>query len=141
LNTPAQEQGHKPLATAVSLTPAADNQGFRHPMASQLATGNSRNTHNVKENVMSTKAKMHQTTVYDSGRGSRRDRKKKDEAKMSRERVENMAANEACRVGQSRAIRNDLARLSGMRFAPCAEVNTGKYLDESMVKRVTGYDQ
>jgi len=72
---------------------------------------------------------------------SRRNRKKKDEAKMSRERVENMAANEACRVGQSRAIRNDLARLSGMRSAPCAEVNTGTYLDESLVKRVTGYDQ
>lgn len=41
----------------------------------------------------------------------------------------------------SRAIRNDLARLAGLRFAPCAKVNTGKYLDESLVKRVTGYDQ
>ena len=38
----------------------------------------------------------------------------------------------------SRAIRNDLARLAGLRFAPCAEVNTGKYLDESLVKRVLG---
>jgi len=41
---------------------------------------------------------------------------------------------------ESRAIRNDLARLPGIRFAPCAEVNTGKYLDESLVKRVTGND-
>lgn len=41
---------------------------------------------------------------------------------------------------ESRAIRNDLARLPGIRFAPCAEINTGKYLDESLVKRVTGND-
>jgi len=41
---------------------------------------------------------------------------------------------------ESRAIRNDLARLPGVRFAPCAEVNTGKALDESMVKRATGGD-
>jgi putative DNA primase/helicase len=41
---------------------------------------------------------------------------------------------------ESRAIRNDIARLLGVRFAPCAEVNTGKSLDESMVKRVTGGD-
>ena len=41
---------------------------------------------------------------------------------------------------ESRAIRNDLARLPGIRIAPCAEVNTGKYLDESLVKRVTGND-
>jgi putative DNA primase/helicase len=41
---------------------------------------------------------------------------------------------------ESRAIRNDLARLPGVRFAPCAEVNTGKSLDESMVKRSTGGD-
>jgi putative DNA primase/helicase len=40
----------------------------------------------------------------------------------------------------SRAIRNDLARLPGVRFAPCAEVNTGMSLDESTVKRVTGGD-
>jgi len=38
----------------------------------------------------------------------------------------------------SRAIRNDLARLPSLRFAPCAEVNTGKCLDESLVKRVLG---
>lgn len=41
---------------------------------------------------------------------------------------------------ESRAIRNDLARLPGVRFAPCAEVNTGKSLDESAVKRTTGGD-
>jgi len=41
---------------------------------------------------------------------------------------------------ESRAIRNDLARLPGVRFAACAEINTGKALDESMVKRVTGGD-
>ena len=41
---------------------------------------------------------------------------------------------------ESRAIRNDLARLPGVRFAPCAEINTGKSLDESMVKRGTGGD-
>ncbi len=41
---------------------------------------------------------------------------------------------------ESRAIRNDLARLPGVRFAPCAEINTGKALDESMVKRATGND-
>jgi len=41
---------------------------------------------------------------------------------------------------ESRAIRNDIARLLGVRFAPCAEINTGKSLDESMVKRVTGGD-
>ena len=40
----------------------------------------------------------------------------------------------------SRAIRNDMARLPGVRFAPCAEVNTGMSLDESMVKRATGGD-
>jgi len=40
----------------------------------------------------------------------------------------------------SRAIRNDIARLPGVRFAPCAEVNTGMSLDESMVKRATGGD-
>jgi putative DNA primase/helicase len=40
----------------------------------------------------------------------------------------------------SRAVRNDLARLPGARFAPCAEVNTGMILDESMVKRATGGD-
>ena len=33
----------------------------------------------------------------------------------------------------SRAIRNDIARLPGVRFAPCAEVNTGMSLDESML--------
>jgi len=72
---------------------------------------------------------------------SRQDRKKKGEATMPRERVENMTTTAARGVGQSRAIRNDLARLSGLRFASCAEVNTGEYLDESLVKRVTGYDQ
>lgn len=41
---------------------------------------------------------------------------------------------------ESRAIRNDIARLLGVRFAPCAEINTGKALDESMVKRATGGD-
>uniref|UniRef100_I2Q4H2 Phage/plasmid primase, P4 family, C-terminal domain n=1 Tax=Desulfovibrio sp. U5L TaxID=596152 RepID=I2Q4H2_9BACT len=41
---------------------------------------------------------------------------------------------------ESRAIRNDIARLLGVRFAPCAEINTGKSLDESMVKRATGGD-
>jgi len=40
----------------------------------------------------------------------------------------------------SRAIRNDIARLPGVRFAQCAEVNTGMNLDESMVKRATGGD-
>ena len=40
----------------------------------------------------------------------------------------------------SRAIRNDIARLPGVRFAACAEVNTGMSLDESMVKRATGGD-
>jgi len=40
----------------------------------------------------------------------------------------------------SRAIRNDIARLPSVRFAPCAEVNTGMSLDESMVKRATGGD-
>ena len=40
----------------------------------------------------------------------------------------------------SRAIRNDIARLPGVRFAPCAEVNTGMCLDESTVKRATGGD-
>ena len=40
----------------------------------------------------------------------------------------------------SRAIRNDIARLPGVRFAPCAEVNTGTSLDESLVKRATGGD-
>ena len=40
----------------------------------------------------------------------------------------------------SRAIRNDIARLPSVRFAPCAEVNTGMCLDESMVKRATGGD-
>lgn len=41
---------------------------------------------------------------------------------------------------ESRAIRNDFARLTGVRFASCAEVNTGKSLDESAVKRMTGGD-
>jgi len=40
----------------------------------------------------------------------------------------------------SRAIRNDLARLPGVRLASCAEVNTGMSLDESMAKRTTGGD-
>lgn len=66
------DQANKPLATAVSLTPAADNQGFRHPMGSQLAAGNPSNTHNFMEKIMSTKAKKHQATVYDLGRGVRR---------------------------------------------------------------------
>ena len=39
---------------------------------------------------------------------------------------------------ESRAIRNDLARLAGLRFALCAKVNTGKYLDDSLVKRAIG---
>jgi len=41
---------------------------------------------------------------------------------------------------ESRTIRNDLARLPGVRFAACTEVNTGKSLDESTVKRITGGD-
>lgn len=41
---------------------------------------------------------------------------------------------------ESRAIRNDLARLTGVRLATCAEINTGKALDESLVKRATGGD-
>lgn len=66
------DQANKPLATAVSLTPAADNQGFRHPMGSQLAAGNPSKTHNFMEKIMATKAKTHQVTVYDFGRGIRR---------------------------------------------------------------------
>lgn len=66
------DQANKPLATAVSLTPAADNLGFRHPMVSQLAAGNPSKTHNAEEKIMATKAKTHQVTVYDFGRGIRR---------------------------------------------------------------------
>lgn len=41
---------------------------------------------------------------------------------------------------ESRAIRNDLARLPGVRYAPCAEANDGKSLDEANMKRSTGGD-
>ena len=112
----AQEQGKElePITEAEYL-PATDDEVSRHPVVTK--------------------------SEKKAASASRRDRKKKDGAKMSRERVENMAANEACREGQSRAIRYDLARLSSMRLALCAKVNTGTYLDESLVKRVTGYDQ
>lgn len=40
----------------------------------------------------------------------------------------------------SRAIRNDIASLPGIRLAPGAEVDTGKYLDEPTLKRTTGGD-
>lgn len=40
----------------------------------------------------------------------------------------------------TRSIRSDLARLPGVRLATCAEINTGKALDESLVKRMTGGD-
>ncbi len=43
-------------------------------------------------------------------------------------------------ASESRAIRNDLARLVGKRFASAVEVNTGRKLDESTVKRITGGD-
>jgi len=66
------DQANKPLATAVSLTPAADNQGFRHPIGSQLAAGNPSKTNSFMEKIMTTKAKTHQVTVYDFGRGIRR---------------------------------------------------------------------
>lgn len=41
---------------------------------------------------------------------------------------------------ESRAIRNDLARMPAVRFASGAEANTGKVLDESGIKRTTGGD-
>jgi len=66
------DQANKPLTTAVSLTPTADDQGFRHPMVSQFTGGNLYKTNKIRENIMETKAKMHQTTVYDFGRGIRR---------------------------------------------------------------------
>lgn len=40
----------------------------------------------------------------------------------------------------SRAMRNDLARLPGTRMATCAEANTGMSFDEAMVQRATGAD-
>ncbi|WP_243366459.1 DNA primase family protein [Fundidesulfovibrio soli] len=42
---------------------------------------------------------------------------------------------------ESRAIRNDIARLRGARFVSAVEINTGKHLDEALVKRLTGGDK
>jgi putative DNA primase/helicase len=42
---------------------------------------------------------------------------------------------------ESRAIRNDIARLRGARFVSAVEINTGKQLDEALVKRLTGGDK
>lgn len=42
---------------------------------------------------------------------------------------------------ESRAIRNDIARLRGARFVPAVEINSGKQLDEAQVKRLTGGDK
>jgi putative DNA primase/helicase len=41
----------------------------------------------------------------------------------------------------SRAVRNDVARLQGARFVSAVEINTGKKLDEAMVKGLTGGDR
>ncbi len=41
---------------------------------------------------------------------------------------------------ESRAIRNDIARLMGARFVTAVEINTGRKLDEALVKRLTGGD-
>jgi len=42
---------------------------------------------------------------------------------------------------ESRAVRNDIARLRGTRFVSAVEINTGKQLDEALVKRLTGGDK
>ena len=42
---------------------------------------------------------------------------------------------------ESRALRNDLARLAGARFVSAVEINTGKKLDEALVKGLTGGDR
>ncbi len=42
---------------------------------------------------------------------------------------------------ESRAIRNDLARLKGARYVSAVEINMGKALDEALVKRLTGGDR
>lgn len=42
---------------------------------------------------------------------------------------------------ESRAIRNDLARLRGARFVAAVEINIGKKLDEAITKRLTGGDR
>jgi len=42
---------------------------------------------------------------------------------------------------ESRAVRNDIARLPGARFVSTVEINSGKQLDEAFVKRVTGGDK
>jgi len=42
---------------------------------------------------------------------------------------------------ESRAIRNDLARLKGARFVSAVEINMGKKLDEALTKRLTGGDR
>lgn len=43
-------------------------------------------------------------------------------------------------LSESRAIRNDLARLVGIRLASSVEINTARKLDEALVKRITGND-
>lgn len=43
-------------------------------------------------------------------------------------------------MSESRAIRNDLARLVSMRLASSVEINTARKLDEALVKRITGND-
>ena len=42
---------------------------------------------------------------------------------------------------ESRALRNDVARLAGARFVSAVEINTGKKLDEALVKGLTGGDR
>ena len=41
---------------------------------------------------------------------------------------------------QNESVRNDLARLAGVRFVSAIEVERGKRLSESVVKQVTGQD-
>ena len=42
---------------------------------------------------------------------------------------------------ESRGIRNDIARLRGARFVSAVEINSGKHLDEALVKHLTGGDK
>jgi putative DNA primase/helicase len=42
---------------------------------------------------------------------------------------------------QSEGVRNDLARLNGVRFASAVEIGRGQKLDEALIKEVTGGDR